>query len=442
MTDGGDRPAGGRDQLSFGRSIARQEVRVLHAADLHLDSPLRGLTRYEGAPADELRNATRKAFDALVTHAVDSHADLLLIAGDVFDGDWKDYNTGLYFVSKLQRLVDEGVRVVIARGNHDATNRFTRQLRWPPGVHDLSTDRPESVVLEALGVAVHGQGYAETATLDDLALGYPAAVPGMVNFGLLHTALDGREGHQPYAPTTAAKLSAKGYDYWALGHVHAREEIARAPWIVFPGNLQGRHARETGAKGATAITLVDGAIAGVEALSLDVVRWARAEVDARGARTADEVLARVETALLRAAVEAGEHRLLAARVVIDGPSTAHADLARRGAAFEHDVRVLAGQLGGRRVWIEKVQVRTVPMAQARGERAPAGALSELAEALSALPERPDELEALVPELAELVARLGIRLADERGEVEDARALVARLTPELPGLLVPLLGEVE
>ena len=425
-----------RDQLSFG--IAPHEVRVLHAADLHLDSPLRGLSRYPGAPVDELRNATRAAFDALVELAIADAVHVLLIAGDVFDGDWKDYNTGLYFVSRLQRLVDHGVRVVIARGNHDAGNRFTRQLRWPEGVVDLATDRPETRVFDELGLAVHGQGYAEAATVTDLAALYPLPLPGLVNVGLLHTALDGREGHQPYAPTTATKLAAKGYDYWALGHVHQREELSSAPWIVFPGNLQGRHARETGPKGATRLTLVDTRVVRVEPVVLDVVRWAHVVVDVSGARTVEDVLSRVESALFRAAAEAGD-RLLAVRVRLTGVTAAQRMLVARGASFEEDVRALAVGVASGRVWIEKVQLHT-RAALDRGVLV--GPLAELAEALTALPGQPAELEALVPELSELVVRLGAKLADERGEVEDARALVQRLAPELASFVVPLLSEGE
>ena len=69
-------------------------MKFVHAADIHLDSPLRGLERYEGAPVDELRGATRRAFENLVDLAIEDEVAFVLLAGDLYDGDWKDYNTG------------------------------------------------------------------------------------------------------------------------------------------------------------------------------------------------------------------------------------------------------------------------------------------------------------------------------------------------------------
>ena len=152
----------------------------------------------------------------------------------------------------------------------------------------LSASRPETVVYDDLGVAVHGQSFATRAVSEDLASRYPPPIAGALNVGLLHTALDGRPGHDPYAPTQLGVLTGKGYDYWALGHVHEREVLASDPWVVFPGNLQGRHARETGPKGATVIEVEDGRVRAVEHRVLDVVRWSQIHVDAEDARSVDD----------------------------------------------------------------------------------------------------------------------------------------------------------
>src|SRR5690606_7457206 len=127
---------------------------------------------------------------------------------------------------------------------------------------------------------VHGQSFPQRATTDDLAARYPARVPGVFNVGLLHTSIDGREGHEPYAPTSLATMRSKGYDYWALGHVHAREVVSTEPYVVYPGNLQGRHARETGPKGATVLTVEGGVVESIEHRALDVCRWEIVTVDA------------------------------------------------------------------------------------------------------------------------------------------------------------------
>ncbi|HHD57358.1 MAG TPA: DNA repair exonuclease, partial [Desulfobulbaceae bacterium] len=224
-------------------------VTFLHAADIHLDSPLRNLATREGAPVELIRNATRRAFENLVQLAVDEKVDFLLLAGDLYDGAWRDFNTGLFFIEKMRRLKEAGIRVFLISGNHDAASRITRALRLPDNVVHFSSRRARTIELEDLNVAIHGQSYAKRAVTADLAKDYPPPVQGMVNIGLLHTALAGRDGHEPYAPCTPGELADKGYDYWALGHVHQREIVDKDPWIVFAGNLQGRHIRETGPRG-------------------------------------------------------------------------------------------------------------------------------------------------------------------------------------------------
>ena len=223
--------------------------KFLHAADIHLDSPLRGLQRYEGAPVEEIRQASRRALENLVQLAIDQSVAFVLIAGDLYDGDWKDHRTGLYFVSQMVRLREAGIPVIAIAGNHDAANKMTRTLPLPENVRMLDHQRPETFFLEQSGVAIHGQSFATAAVLEDLSAAYPPAVAGMLNIGLLHTCATGREGHQPYAPCTIPGLISKHYDYWALGHAHGHEVLNREPEIIFSGNVQGRHIHEHGPKG-------------------------------------------------------------------------------------------------------------------------------------------------------------------------------------------------
>ena len=222
--------------------------KFIHAADIHLDSPLRGLEQYEGAPVQEIRDAARRALANLVDLAIEQKVAFVLIAGDIYDGDWRDYNTGLYFVDQIRRLREANIRLYLISGNHDAANRMTRTLRMPENVTFFSADAPETALIPELDVAIHGQSFATAAVYEDLSEGYPAAKSGCINIGMLHTCASGREGHDRYAPCSIEGLKAKGYDYWALGHVHIREILSEKPLIAFSGNMQGRHVRETGAK--------------------------------------------------------------------------------------------------------------------------------------------------------------------------------------------------
>jgi DNA repair protein SbcD/Mre11 len=334
-------------------------VKFLHCADIHIDSPLRGLSRGEGVPAEEIRLAARAAFDNLIALAIDEEVAAVVIVGDLYDGDRDDYGTAIYLQRQFARLRDEGIPVVVAYGNHDAASEITRRLRPPENVHILPHRSAGTVPLDDVGLAFHGQSYGKRAVTEDLSAGYPDGLPGYLNVGVLHTCLDGRPGHEPYAPCRSDALVARGYAYWALGHVHARDAMQRdGTWIVFPGNLQGRHARETGAKGATLVEYAAAEVQSVEHCELDTVRWIRCAVDVSAAVSVDDVLAAtISRVHEQTADDAG--RLTAVRLELIGATAAASDLARGREAWEAQLRAdLAGASG--RVWLEKVAVAITP----------------------------------------------------------------------------------
>ena len=409
--------------------------KFLHAADVHLDSPLKGLERYEGAPADEIRGATRKAFDNLVDLAIQEEAAFVLLAGDLYDGDWKDYNTGLFFVSRMRRLEEAGIPVFLISGNHDAASQITRVLRPPGNVKVFATKKPETVRLDDLEVAVHGQGFALQSVSEDLAAGYPDALPQFFNIGLLHTSLDGRPGHASYAPCTLPGLRSKGYQYWALGHVHEREVVCQDPWVVFPGILQGRHVREAGAKGATLVTVEDREVVSVEPRDLDVFRWTVCRVDVAGAATAGEALDRVRKALERELTRA-DGRPLAARLVLHGACPAHEELLGASERWIHECRAVATGFGEGALWIEKVRFETRRPAGLRDPFDGDDALGGLLRSLRDLREGGGSLEPLPPELADLKRKLPVELSADGDflDVTDPEQLRS-LLPEVEDLLL-------
>jgi DNA repair exonuclease SbcCD nuclease subunit len=331
----------------------------LHAADIHLDSPLVGLERYGDAPAEELRGASRRAFENVIDLAIDEKVAFVLLAGDLYDGDWKDFNTGLFFAQKMARLKQSGIGVFIVAGNHDAANQFTKSLRNPGNVKWFSTSRAETVLLDEWDVAIHGRGFATKAVSENLSDSYPPFVAGRFNLGLLHTSLDGREGHAPYAPCSLDGLRSKHYQYWALGHVHKREVVCQAPWVVFPGNIQGRHARETGPKGCTLVTVDANEVTDLREQTVDDLRWSHCRVDLSDATTRDAAVEQVGRALQNEMITA-DGRLLAVRLELCGRTAAHAACVAHPEHLEQELRALAVDRYGESIWVEKVLCSTNP----------------------------------------------------------------------------------
>jgi DNA repair exonuclease SbcCD nuclease subunit len=377
-------------------------IKFIHTADIHLDSPLKGLEAYEEAPVEEIRGATRRAFDNLIEVAIEEAVDFILIAGDLYDGGWKNFHTGLFFVERMGRLRKAGIKVFIVAGNHDAASRITKAMPLPDNVTFFSPHSPQSIKIDDLGVIIHGRSYPQRVVTENLAMQYPRCAADYINIGLLHTSLTGRPGHAEYAPCSQDDLKTKGYDYWALGHVHKREIISEDPWIVFPGNVQGRHIKESGTKGATLVTIEDGHIVKVEARVLDVLRWTNCRVDLTACDTEDSVYDAVRLVLERE-LDRVVDKPLALRVILTGKCSLHAHLLDRAAQWTEGVRGLAMGLGD--VWLEKVKFQTsrkVALEDVLGDDTP---IAGLLRSIQRLELDGDALMKLAPELMALRRKL-------------------------------------
>lgn len=332
--------------------------RFLHAADIHLDSPLKGLANQDGGAAERIRTATREAFDQLVSLTIEEQVDFLIIAGDLYDGDWRDYKTGLFFTGQMGRLRASNIPVYLLHGNHDAESQITKRLDLPDNVYVFGTRKPETFVVEDLNVALHGQSFRQRDVTENLVPDYPAPVSGAFNIGVLHTGLGGMGGHANYAPCSLNDLTNKGYDYWALGHVHQAEVLHEHPHIVFPGNLQGRHVRETGVKGAQLVTVEDREIVNLETAPCDVVRWTVLSVPLNDAANMGDVTDRIRNALEAAVATRADGRLLACRIRLEGRTEVHAQLIASEERALAEARASAMGLGDEVAWVEKVVIAT------------------------------------------------------------------------------------
>ncbi len=385
--------------------------KFLHAADIHLDSPLRGLDRYEGAPSDQIRSATRRALENLVALAIRERVAFVVLAGDLYDGDWPDFNTGLFFVGQMARLKEAGIRVFGVFGNHDAANRITRTLPLPENVHFFPTNAPETIRLEDLRVAIHGQSFAQQCTTANLAKDYPAALSGCFNLGILHTSMSGCEGHANYAPCSEASLRDRGYNYWALGHIHQREVLPGSTIIAYPGNIQGRHIRETGPKGCLLIDVQDQQAQDPIFEPLDVLRWEAVDVELTGVVTKEEALMRVSDRLQQV-LERADDRLVAVRVRLLGQTPIAETFAADRRQLSAEIRAVGIDVGADNLWLEKVKNETtLPVKKiSLEEGTPRAEVASLVEELTAS--------------ATVGADVGI----------DLSALAQKLSSELPDLV--------
>jgi DNA repair exonuclease SbcCD nuclease subunit len=405
-------------------------ISFLHAADIHLDSPLKGLERYESAPVDRIRGATRRAFSRMIDLAIEKRVHFVLIAGDLYDGDWRDYNTGLFLVKELGRLRDHKIRVVLIQGNHDAANKMTRALLLPDNARLLSPDRAETVFWDDLGVAIHGQSFAKAAVLENLATAYPVPQSGCLNIGLLHTCLEGADGHEPYAPCTLEDLKHHGYDYWALGHIHTGRILCDEPLVAFSGNVQGRHARETGPKGCMIVNVAPSGRIEHDFHRLDVVRWERLRIDVSEVDTESILFDRAAESLDNLlASDSDPERLLAVRLVLAGATHLHDRLLADSERVVAELRSLAAIRNQDRLWIEKVELQTQPRQSITTHDGP---IQELLDVLEQFRAEAGSFKEVIEELAELKRKLPSELARD---CEDLRL-------DDPEWLRTLLGEVQ
>lgn len=384
-----------------------EAFRFIHCADLHLDSPFKGIRKVDPQQAPWIALATRRAFVRLVDMAIDDDVDFIVIAGDLFDGEWKSADTGIFLSRQLTRLTNAGIPVFAVTGNHDALSVVTRSVRWPDQA-TLFGPSAGSVELPDLGVVIHGRSFGDRHEAADFVDAYPPARAGLFNLGILHTSLTGDLGHATYAPCTPAQLASRGYDYWALGHVHVPRVIQASPHIVYAGNIQGRDIGETGPRGCQVVTVDAARRPTVHFVPLDDVRWDRVELSVADidSDSVDDVVAAVVSRLESSLPEEG--RLLACRITLTGATPLHRRLKNRRGTLRDDLLTVLGSQFESPICVEQVEVNTTdPDAVDPGSG----------------PLPPRAIELLEEELRKLEAQPADALLDDEG---DLRKLFSEL----------------
>ena len=372
----------------------------LHIADAHLGGRFAGLARRSEAAAAEMAAACLNALDAAIDVALERRVAFVIIAGDLFDRATPDLRESFAAAERLARLWREGIDVYWLLGNHDHGGA-AKALPNSERLRRFSTRAVQSFEIPDLNVALHGRSFGERSAPENFARAYPRAKPGRFEIGVLHTSLDGREGASTYAPCALGDLAAAGYGYWALGHVHGAEIVSQDPYVVYPGCLQGRNAREVGAKGCVMATVEDGAVAELEQIACDRVRWVTARTDLSGldARRIETEIEAATRAALEDARDAADGRFAIVRLRHGGAGAADQALRRQGQArlLEQASR-LALEIDARMA-IEAVKIDTTPP-----EEDDAGLAADAAALLRAAAADPALLDALRGEVDQISAK--------------------------------------
>jgi DNA repair exonuclease SbcCD nuclease subunit len=337
-------------------------VRFVHAADLHLDAPFKGVDAADPRVRDALVASTYDAFAAVVELCIARSVDFLVLAGDVYNQAEKQLRAEFAFRAACERLAEAGVEIFVARGNHDPASGFTAGLRLPDNVHFFSEREVERVAFLRDGrevCALYGRSFRTSAETSNFAAGYKREKDDALAVAVLHTNVGGRAGYEPYAPCTLEELKAARMDYWALGHIHKPEVLCDSPAVVYAGSTQGLDPNDTGVRGCNVVTLGDGG-AQVEFVPTSAVVWGSAAISLEDAESIDDVRQLALRAVDGASAEA-EGRPVVLRLSLEGRSAAHAPLARPGIARDLLAEVRAESLDRQPwVWVDRIADRTRP----------------------------------------------------------------------------------
>ena len=346
-------------------------IRFIHAADLHLDSPFSGLRSLAPEIAETLHQATFNAYDNIIDLCIQERVDALLVAGDIFDGADRSLRAQLKFVDGLKRLEEANIRSFLCHGNHDPLNGWEAQLTLPGSCYRFGGELEQVPVFEDEPgrAVVYGISYPQREVRENLVPLFSAIEPGPFNIGLLHATVDNNPAHDSYAPCTLKDLEETGIDYWALGHVHTRQVLREAnPTVVYPGNPQGRHPNEPGARGVYLVEVGDAGQVRRDFRAVDVVRWEIVEVEIDSIETEQALFDEIEQEVTRCQ-ESADGRHVIFRLVISGRGPLHDSLRRPG--FIEDLTEIVNETGPRErpfLWCGRIRASTASLIDREQQR--------------------------------------------------------------------------
>ena len=366
--------------------------RFIHAADLHLDSPFTGIRA--AAPenvAKALYSATFDAYRNIIDLCIAEQVDALLVAGDIYDGADRSLRAQRAFIEGLQRLDATGIRSFVCHGNHDPLDGWEAQLSYPYGCHRFGADFEAVPVFpdEPERALVYGISYPTRDVYENLVQRLGEVDSSAFTIGLLHANVGTNTGHAAYAPCSLDDLVRSGIDYWALGHVHTRQVLHEpAPTVVYPGNSQGRHPNESGARGVYLVEVDAAGAVSLQFHATDTVRWERASIDISGMETEQDLLNELDDAVQNLQ-DGAQGRSVVTRITLNGRGQLNQSLRRPNAVVDI-LEVVNEEWAGQQpfVWCERIEDETGAAIDREALRAGEDFLAEVLRTADLLKESP------------------------------------------------------
>ena len=309
-------------------------VKILHTADMHLDSPF---TLMDASLSEARRADLRSAFSALMMYVKDNDIDILLIAGDMFEHEYATKETIALAVREFEKVPE--CRIVISPGNHDpyTPNSVYKKCRFPENVHIFTESTMSVFSFDDIGVDVYGYAFTAPYMEHNPFIGKKPLRPERMNILCAHG--DTSSPISRYCPITESDIADSGYDYAALGHIHTGKEPAKAGDTVYAysGCLEGRDYSESGHKGALYGEFIkdeNGFRYNIKPVRFSRRRYASHRLNVTGAHTSEEVAGTVARKIIDKGY--GDDTLL--RVILEG--NVSPDLVISKARIESEIRKL------------------------------------------------------------------------------------------------------
>jgi len=274
-------------------------MKVLHTADLHMDRSFEGITNVPSHLAQRFIQANQVLLKTITELAIEQAVDLVIFAGDTFHQSRTSIMMQSFFIDELVRLKEANIPVVLTFGNHDYYAKERYWFHFPENVYVFDSEEVTTIQLEtAAGETVFVTGFSyehpwiEAEKLQEFPVRNSAAD---IHIGVYHGEMT-KKNNQNYAPFSLADMKAKGYDFWALGHIHQPQVINQTPLIIYPGTPQGHTKKERELNGVALVTIQNGRTE-IEFEPVATIQWYQKSYSLKQANNTQEVLAHLLTAI-------------------------------------------------------------------------------------------------------------------------------------------------